>query len=699
MHGVVACASGKQPGEGGDNDQAAADSQQPGKKSCQGAGRKKNEPVDLRVLPVMALAICMLLWNSIAGATLEQQRTAYKAARAAIHRGQDTVVDMMLPGLVDYPLYPYLIHERLRRHLATVDADEIRAFLDRYDELPVTLRLRSRWLRILARRGEWGVFRAEDDPRLDDAELRCFRLQARLAAGETVPFDTDTRDLWYVGESQEDACDPIFDHWRQRGLLDERTDRERIKLAIQAGQYSLARYLARNFPDPDRRLVETWIGAFTRPGAVLARWPGGDADDDLLAAAMKRVARADSDLAYGLWPAVEPQLAGNASLLDSVRREMALFRATDYAPDAANQLDRLSTQARDQQILEWRLRVALVDSDWETALKTIARMEPEHRGRGRWRYWRARSLEELGMGEAAEREYRALAQDSDYYGFMAADRLDRSYQLCPQDGPVQVSWPQAIEAALVRALELFHVDQRIDATREWRHALNGVDESAGVDAALRASRAGWHHQAILTLADFGALTRYEPRFPLVWTEIVEDAARAEKLPPSLIYAVMRSESALRPDAVSGAGAMGLMQLTPDTARRVGQRNGIRVRGRRALFDPELNIRLGAAYLRELYVRFQHPLLVLAAYNAGPEAVERWLTEDRLPETADVWIETLPYFETRDYIPRVLAFQSIYEWRMAGRMTRLRGNMFELDKRSGKPVWRDVPRSKPRCDSG
>jgi soluble lytic murein transglycosylase len=166
---------------------------------------------------------------------------------------------------------------------------------------------------------------------------------------------------------------------------------------------------------------------------------------------------------------------------------------------------------------------------------------------------------------------------------------------------------------------------------------------------------------------------------------VIEGARRNALPPSLIYAVMRSESALAPDARSGAGALGLMQLLPNTARSLEAAAGVRVANRSRLFDPETNIRLGSAYLRKLVDEHGHPLRVLAAYNAGPRPLARWDAAGRLPPEPDRWIETLPYYETREYLPRVLTFQVLYEWQIHGRMTRLSRMMSPLDKAGAWPA--------------
>ena len=134
-------------------------------------------------------------------------------------------------------------------------------------------------------------------------------------------------------------------------------------------------------------------------------------------------------------------------------------------------------------------------------------------------------------------------------------------------------------------------------------------------------------------------------------------------------------------ARSSANAMGLMQITPATGKRVARKHGLTWNGTSQLRSAQGNLPIGTAYMRDLLEDFsQNPVLVSGAYNAGPNAVKRWLKTRPLEEAA-IWIETLPYFETRDYIPRVLAFTTIYDWRLDGQVRRISDRMPHIE--SGK----------------
>jgi soluble lytic murein transglycosylase len=148
-------------------------------------------------------------------------------------------------------------------------------------------------------------------------------------------------------------------------------------------------------------------------------------------------------------------------------------------------------------------------------------------------------------------------------------------------------------------------------------------------------------------------------FPQFYWEEVQDSARRSQLDPFLILGVVRQESAFNPGAISRADARGLMQLLPSTGRELFQRLGLGPFRPDVLFDPQVNVRLGAHYLGRLADAHQGNLvLALAAYNAGPARVQRWL-QDMTTRDWDEFVEGIPFEETRGYIKNVLRNYGMY----------------------------------------
>jgi soluble lytic murein transglycosylase len=308
-------------------------------------------------------------------------------------------------------------------------------------------------------------------------------------------------------------------------------------------------------------------------------------------------------------------------------------------------------------------------------LESTDRMPAEDQLEGRWRYWRGRALAELQRPEAML-AFTSLSTEAHYYGFLAASRLGQPLSLCDEtlhaDDAIQRRLLR--DAEFERVLELFHAGLPWHARSTWRHLSRRLIDREIEQAALIAAGRGWHHLSILALNQAGRRQAYPWRFPMAAKGTVLAEAKRYGVDPALAYGLMRAESAMQPDARSHAGAMGLLQLMPGTAQAVARRNGLRYDGAESLTDPQVNVPLGIAHLGELHRDFGgNWVRVAAAYNAGANAVERWL--DERPDTPpDVWIETLPYYETRDYVPKVLAFATIYEWQLERRPQLLTGEI-------------------------
>ncbi len=484
--------------------------------------------------------------------------------------------------------------------------------------------------------------------------------------------------LWKVGHSQPEACDPLFALWRKKAMKKEDVW-ARIRLAAGEGQWSLVRYLARLLPPEDRAQVELWRRVRRDPKGQLKgarRWIRRPHGTIIALDGIRRLAGRDAGQAMELWPSLQGLLPPGPR--EEALRSIALAAARQGHPRARAWLARAKG---DLEVRRWRIRLALKEGDWQGALAGIRRLPPKEAEA--WRYWEARALEALGRGGEARALYERIARRRSYEGFLAADRLGRPYAL--ESRPVV---PDAKALALLeempgvqRARELFFLGELADARREWRAATEGLDRGMLRQAAVLAHRWGWHHQAIFTLARAGDFGDLERRFPLAFQAQVDRCAKAAQLDPAWVYGILRQESAFWTDARSPAGALGLMQLMPRTARYVARLLKDPLRGVRELLEPDRNIRLGSAYLKKVLEDFGgHEVLATAAYNAGPSRVRRWLPEGR--EEAAIWVEAIPFGETRRYVKRVMAYTAIYAKRMGRRIAPLSERMPPVQPQRG-----------------
>jgi soluble lytic murein transglycosylase len=585
-------------------------------------------------------------------------RQAFVAAMQRVRMNLPDTPDS--PALQAYPIHDYLVAARLRRDLVKRPDEDldtaIDAFLQAHAGQPVSRSLRRDWLASLAQRRRWDWFlpRSVD---VTDPLLVCDRLEGRLVTGDTAGLGAAVLARWSLPQKQPAECNDVFAWLRQQNLVTPTLAESRVRAALAADNPRLAREFAADVPVARTAALLQWSDLLEAPKTaltVLATHPAMAVEADALAAGFEKLAHTDSAGALDLLPVLLGRQGLTPAVQARLKRAAALGAAYDRDPRAIAAFDGLGPEAVDTQVEEWRVRAALWIGDYERALKEIEHMPPSLAAQPRWRYWRARAVAAVAGADAAAPLYKEIAELRDYYGYLAADRLHRGYSLNARPSPDDIKTQTAIaaETGLIRAHELFACDMADDAAVEWTAVLGGAEPAVKIQAAHLAARWGWYAESIASLAQAGEWDDVPLRYPRPYPDAVAMASELAGVPADWIWGVMRQESLYRKDALSRADARGLMQMLPSTAAAVARRWHLPPPRKDDLFDPSVAVPLGAAYLHELLNRYAGQLDVsLAAYNAGAAAVARWLPAKSMD--ADIWIENIPYTETRGYVQHIV----------------------------------------------
>lgn len=597
-----------------------------------------------------------------------QQRKDFIAAEQALKRGQITRYRRIAARLEDYPLYHYLKYQRMRKQLGRIDDAEIQNFLVENSGSPIANKLRHAWLRKLVRRQQWQTL-VENYYLVKNTRLHCQYARALFEIRDFRAVDV-AKELWLTGKSLPASCDYSFKRLREAGILNDDMIWQRIQLSLYAGRSRLARYLGKELPARDRKLLQLWIKTRRRP-KLLDKAYELDADYRpevvrwIIVDGIRGLARRDALEATRIWNDVRDDYRFQPA--DHQRVERRLIYKLSQSDDESAQylLKELTPAIPNNRMHTYYTLSALRDRDWKSALNWLGRLDAIEQQIPRWRYWRARALEALGHLEEARGLYLLIANDRSYYSFLAADRSGLSYQF--EHRPVQYSdtdLPNLKKVpALLRACELFFLKRVVEGRREWNFALLQMNKEQLLKASKLAHRLGWYDRAIVTMAQAGYWDDLELRFPLAHQDLILKHAKRQSINPAWAFAIIRQESAFTPDARSHAGAMGLMQLMPRTARQVARSLRIRKPRRHDLINVKTNVRLGVRYLKKVQDKFNgNTVLATAAYNAGGYRVRQWLPKvGTVP--ADLWVEQVPFSETQDYLKRVLVYTIIYEKRL------------------------------------
>lgn len=609
------------------------------------------------------------------------QRSLFVQAENALQRGQLKTFNNLKKQLKNYPLYPYLVYKELRNNLHRQTDKSIRNFLKTYEDTPLANRLQSAWLRRLGKKRDWKPFLAFYEEGMGET-ITCYYLNALLETKQkdkALPLITET---WLHGKSRPKACDEPFRQWQKAGYQTTERVWKRIALALQNNEISLARYLSRSLDKNNRRYFDQWLAIRKNPQQLTAASFSAKHPYRELAfvQGIEKLAREDLPKTIEIWDQLRRGVVQNPELIARVETKISLKFLNSDNSEEYEYLVFAEPCHEDTKLQEIRIRAALLNQQWYDVLVWIERMPEEHRNNDRWTYWRARALQMTGETEKAGGLFERVSKERSFYGFLAADVSGSDYSLnhAAIDTDNEVLSSVQEEPAIRRARELLVLERYLDARREWYFVTRTFDQDELIAAAQIAHEWQWHDRAISSMAKAKAWNDLGIRFPLKHKQQVFKAAKDKEIDPPWIYAMMRKESAFMRDAHSSAGALGLMQLMPGTAKSVARKLNMRNPSKQDLFNPEKNIRLGTTYLQQVYQQLnKNPVLAIAAYNAGPHRVKRWLPESNMP--ADIWIELVPFKETRNYVKSVLAYQVIYASKLGVENFRMKQRMPEVIK--------------------
>ena len=576
------------------------------------------------------------------------------------------------------PLAMWVDYWELGNRLGDARQEELDAFAARWRGTYVEDRLRNDWLLELGRRRDWTNFAAEF-PRFrmnDDREVTCYALLVDHLGGKDVA--PAALDAWLAQRDADDGCALMASTLLDARKLSAADVWRKARYAADAGRPRAVRQAVQLLgPMPANAIGEV----LDSPARYLAGKANAQvrADAELTTLALMRMAASDPEAAAGLlsgrWERVLPgDLAAWA--WSSVGKQAAI----KLLPEASDHFQRAAqASARGtggpivwpDEIMAWKARAALRADQgkprWQQVVQAVNAMSPAEQRDPAWVYWKARGLMALAANSQDADSMRTLAREQmagitgqmNFYGALAAEDASRPFVLPPSPAPLR---PAEIEAAatnpgLVRSLQLIAMGLRNEGVREWNYTLRGMGDRELLAAAqLACDREVWD-RCINTSDRSRDEIDMRQRFPMPFREDVSARAREIGLDPAYVYGLIRQESRFIMDARSSAGASGLMQIMPATARWTAKKIGLPYTPA-LIADRDTNLRLGTAYLKLVLDDFGgSQAMAAAAYNAGPGRPRKW-REGPLLETA-IWAENIPFAETRDYVKKVLSNATYY----------------------------------------
>jgi soluble lytic murein transglycosylase len=620
----------------------------------------------------LSFMLLLFLSGSVLGDDLYRQRKDFLQAEKLIAQNKTRAFMSISEGLKNYPLYPYLQYQWLKDHLE--QTTQVLKFLSAYKDTRYAESLKARWLNYLARHERWLDF-LQHYKASDSITLRCQFYWASYKTGNQYRALNEAKNLWLTGDSQPEECEPLLSALAMSSLLTPKLIWQRFELALKKDNVFLAEYVQRFMDKADRETASLWLQVHKKPALILDAGFRNRQINHLgriFAHGIDRMAKDDPDTAVILWDTGKNNFKINEPVIQKLERRLGIALGVKKDSRAYIRLGRLP--GLDAELREWKVRAALLEQNWQHVAEALAGLTLEEQQEPKWQYWQARTLAATG-GDANEVQaiYSRVAEDRSLYGILAANAANQTYKVI--DRPVMITAAElkalAQETDFKAVKELDLINRKMEAQRQWWFAIKKLTKSKRMAAAKLAQLWHWDQVAIMTLVKADYWDDLALRFPLGYLNQVQNNAYRHNLDPAIILGVMRQESMLNQDARSSVGARGLMQIMPKTGRQIARELNEKWQSEDSLLNPDVNVRFGAYYYKQLLDRYNgHIALATAAYNAGPGRVNQWLPKIQ-PVSADIWIETIPFKETRKYVTSVISYAIIYQYRIQSNLLKIR----------------------------
>lgn len=579
----------------------------------------------------------------------------FLALREASRSGNTARTEELAARLGSYAIPSYVDYYRLRPRILSASEQEIRDFLTRYDGSAIADRLRNDWLLELGRARNWTLF-DEQYPQFvlnDDTQVKCYALLSKAQKGQHVA--ADARALLLAPQNYGEACPALITTLAETGQFTADDVWAQVRLIAESGTAPTIRRIAPATGAGESELLQ----ALDKPDAVLARGPGsGRVAHELFILALGRSAKSNPAQAVNRLVAVADALT---------ERERALAWAqvalqAKLAPEAVVYWHRTEGAPLSNDGHQWKARIALRAGEWKLVKSTIAEMPAALRNDPTWIYWLGRAYREEGRTEEAKKLFESIADQTNFYGQLALEELDRQITIPPQAQAVTAEElaPMAKNPGFQRAFRFFDMSLRFEGVREWNWELRKMNEREHLAAAEFARQKDVLDRMVNTSDRTKSEHDFTQRFPSPFRDVMVASTEKLGLDMAWVYGLIRQESRFVQQARSHVGASGLMQVMPATARFVARKIGLDGYSQAQMNDINTNILLGTNYLNMVLNDLDgSQAMATAAYNAGPGRPRAWRSTLTRAVEGAIFAESIPFTETRDYVKKVLSNATYY----------------------------------------
>ena len=602
---------------------------------------------------------------------------AFLLLRDAVRQDDASKADFYAARLTNYSIPSYVDYYRLKSHLKDVPSADVRDFFQRYQGQAIVDRLRNDWLLELGRKRDWAAF-DEQYPQFvlnDDTQVKCYALMSRALKGQKVA--DDARALLNAPSVYGQPCADLIATLYQNGQFNIDDLTTQLRLSGEFNATGQARRIVSLLDGPEKKAVQ----AVDLPAVAVAKGMGPTkVEHQIYIVAIGRLAKTSIKLATLALDKAAPKMSAQEQ--QQAWAAIALQSSYTLAPETTDYWKRSNGAPLSIDQIQWKTRIALRNGDWRQVENNIRAMPASLRNDPTWVYWLGRALmvrdgvSSQPAGEALQL-FRSISDQSNYYGQLALEESGKLITIPAAGTPVTAAEiaPIAANPNFQRALKFFGMRLRFEGTREWNWGLRGMSEREHLAVAEYARQNNILDRMVNTSERTRIQVDYTQRFPSPHNDVMHPATQTLGLDKAWVYGLIRQESRFIMDAQSHVGASGLMQVMPSTGRWVAKKIGLTDFAQDMLSDVRYNIMLGTNYLNMVLGNMDgNEVLATAAYNAGPGRLRTWRSTLSKPMDSTVFIESIPYAETRTYVKNVMSNSTYYAALFEGRPQSLKARL-------------------------
>ncbi|WP_165310422.1 transglycosylase SLT domain-containing protein [Vibrio ziniensis] len=594
---------------------------------------------------------------------LDAQRDLYDQAQEWLDDKNVTQFEEVRPKLTNYPLTPYLDYRAFLIDIGDKPPITVRVFIDGHKDYPFSSRISAPYIDALAKQNAWSKLLQFQTSEPGGETYLCHYYNAHLQVGKRAKAFDGAKKLWMSGGSIADACNPLFSAWEKSGGLTDELIFQRMLLAFDGRNRGLLVYLSKKLSSSKYQAKgKAMLALYDKPETVIsfAQKYSDPLSVQQAQLALEKLARTDSEKTQPLIYKVVKRPAWTPEQKTQIEQFIALRLMDTEDDNLIRWRDKIIAMGDNVPLIESRIRVALRSADWPDVLFWINRLPDEEMKSQRWQYWLGRSEIENGHTEQGMQRLVSILGQRNFYSVAAAKIVKQSVQYSKSTIELDFSKIKLYQKSLTRIQELIERDKIAAAKSEWDWLLDKVNQSEKEMLAAYASSQHWHHLTVTASISASLWDNLQLRFPVAHQWWFNFYGNKHGIDPIMLMSLARQESAMDSEAQSPVGARGIMQIMPATAKYTAKKYQLTYSGADDLYEVGKNIEIGSHYLNGLLEQYDNNrIFAFAAYNAGPQRVDRWRKQTQGKLDAYAFIEAIPFRETRGYVQNILMFETYY----------------------------------------